>query len=1249
MIPHGPHRHAASDSPARRAVVGTESGTTRGRPVARNADAVLPTETTMLLNWNHVGVYELSHRVGRGRSGEVWRGHRSGSMREVALKVFFEPLEDKNAFYGAAESWSPLGGDADNVVPFLHADIDRDRAYVVSEFRAHGSLKDWLQEHGGRAPSYARAVEILSRVLHGLEQLHGHGILHGDLKPSNVLRYEGEWQLIDFGMSHVLDLNKTDMVYEAPEIAEGASSSVASDLWSAGAIFYELVTGRLPCAEELSIRHLNQQVPNGLRTILRLALSRKVSERFSSAREFLKALKVRAPFVFDAQSNITASTEKRRGLATPISSAGITRTPHVTDLALATEQVVESYRQTSMEFCANINLVNLPDTDLNITKRTLQIQQLYVALRVHSAAAITGYREPSRDETRRAGVGDGFELEKRRLFDRLISAGRRPPTEGLQDSGPAVFIGERLSASRRLVLLGDPGAGKTTLIKWLATVYLLGLKNDPCFRGRPDVCSLPDKDWLPIIIRCRDLDSKALGGSVDELLFHTLNLAAMAPQQRILLRDVLRERLETDRAILLVDGLDEITDLAARRSFWRMLCLILRKVRNATVVVTSRIVGYRAMGLRISRHFAFEHVVVADLSHADKDRFAKQWASVTERPEHQDLVAQELIHSVHSSECIERLTGNPMLLTTLALVKRRFNKLPRNRASLYAEALQVVLAWRSAADAPLESPEALPQVEYLAYAMCSRGLHQLREGEILGLLQQMRIEYPNLRQLHAHSPEVFLKLLSDRTGLLVHVGETDHFGQSAQVYEFRHLTFQEYLAGLALVHGFFPNRNRHYSLAENVRRLVESTSEQDCNSGSRERVVSENWREAIRFCVASCQHDVVDEVLQAVLVPGDEECWELSQSRAVLGALCLADEPHVSDQVASQTLHCFLGIIEQHDGQEGTSTSVNQVVHELGKSAFRDLLQEQLLEAFRQESSVKRERFGVLFAVNSYHTAPEGGKALERWLDDRVRELGGNEVQTISACLAIMEVGYHGKPNMRDGSAEQLLALLDRGGAAAHAAAWALQYLRVRKGKKCMPWDAEPTALERLTKLVANASADQRAVVHAAQILGRKQFVPAIPALIERLSGADGTDVVYAACRGLVAIGTPAIEPLMAALDGDPDPYLRGWASAVLEQLDPDDVHWEKYLNDGIRAIRCKALGRLLRRAGIDGIERQLLSRNLDGKPPWLDPADMIGPQRLEEAAKILQTTYEDVQNRYRSLAQRFSLLLRPVKEQGPA
>ena len=160
------------------------------------------------------------------------------------------------------------------------------------------------------------------------------------------------------------------------------------------------------------------------------------------------------------------------------------------------------YRELALKACDIIDLANLPEDDRHLASRELELRRLYVALwmRVEIQAG-----DDVDDKTLAA-------LEKRRAV--AWGGGGRD-----NDGESRVSLGERLQASRRLVVLGDPGAGKSTLLRWLASAYLLRLKNDPDWGDLPDIASLPDTGWLPILIRCRDLPPQA--DTLDDMLYHS--------------------------------------------------------------------------------------------------------------------------------------------------------------------------------------------------------------------------------------------------------------------------------------------------------------------------------------------------------------------------------------------------------------------------------------------------------------------------------------------------------------------------------------------------------------------------------------------------------------------------------------------------------------------------------------------------------------------------------------------------------
>jgi predicted NACHT family NTPase len=568
-------------------------------------------------------------------------------------------------------------------------------------------------------------------------------------------------------------------------------------------------------------------------------------------------------------------------------------------------QARQRYREIALESCDIIDLSNLPEDRHTVTRtRELQLRRLYVPLRVRVEMEAGKDFDPD----------DLEKMEAMREQMRLNKVGRGTEPEDETENRHAA--GTRLRKVKRMVILGDPGAGKTTLLRWIATAYLLRLKQDEAFKKLPDAKTLPDRDWLPILIRCRDLTGACETGTLDDVLNEALRKTHLQEKETLALQAVMRERLVQGTAILMIDGLDEISNPRTRARFSTQIEGLAMAFPKAPMIVTSRIVGYREMFFKIGR--GFEHVTICGFSKEEKDTFARLWCEATELPARSEKAADELIHAIHSANRIERLTGNPMLLTTMALVKRKVGKLPKKRAKLYEEAVKVLLNWRSEVDDPIDEDEALPQLEYIALAMSKRGVQQLRRDEIIELMEEVRCEFPNLRTMKNHEPEEFLKLLERRTGIIIEAGEVRHNGRNKPVFEFRHLSFQEYLAALALIEGRFPGRDKHKPLAHYIAPLPGETEIRD-----NERTVKDNWREVLRLCVDCCNDNDVDEVLMAILTPLKTEIFgETARPRAILAASCLVDEPNVSDETAKIILKRFGQQMTEHDDGFGRESIV---------------------------------------------------------------------------------------------------------------------------------------------------------------------------------------------------------------------------------------------------------------------------------------------------------------------------------------
>ena len=395
--------------------------------------------------------------------------------------------------------------------------------------------------------------------------------------------------------------------------------------------------------------------------------------------------------------------------------------------------------------------------------------------------------------------------------DRIPNAGV-PSPDGVPDEiGPKA--GRRRSArstrargggpaqDARLAILAAPGGGKSTLLKRLAVAY--------AFPERRLLTAeqLPDRAWLPLIVRCRQLESVATT-PIREILASIAERAEM-PQRRAEFDALVSGALVNGDVLLLVDGLDEIADGSDRVGFVKQLRTFLATYPGVSMVVTSRVAGFRVVGSALSH--VCDHYRVSDFDDGDIESLTVAW--------HREVVgdtqatiddARRLASRIVESDRVRRLASNPLLLTTLLLVKRWVGDLPRKRSVLYEKAIEVLLmTWNVEGHRPIDKEEALPQLAYVAFAMSVDGVQTISGTRLRELLIEARAALPEVLAYAQIPVSEFVRRIEDRSSVLSLTGHDIEAGRTVSVYEFKHLTFQEYLTALAVV-----DRNLPPELAE---------------------------------------------------------------------------------------------------------------------------------------------------------------------------------------------------------------------------------------------------------------------------------------------------------------------------------------------------------------------------------------------------------------------------------------------------
>ncbi|NEP53629.1 MAG: NACHT domain-containing protein, partial [Moorea sp. SIO3C2] len=269
-----------------------------------------------------------------------------------------------------------------------------------------------------------------------------------------------------------------------------------------------------------------------------------------------------------------------------------------------------------------------------------------------------------------------------------------------------VDLAKAIQDSQYSVILGDPGAGKTTLLKYLALHFATAQRDDQETVLAGEANENLGQTRLPVFFRIADY-AERLATESDLSLQQFLREFSQQWQTEFTnqpeqdtdttIFEHLRHKLDNGKCLVLLDGLDEVFNQEIRQQIVKQIEEFVTKFHNNKFVITSRIAGYREV--KLSQRFS--HFTITEMEPEQVERFLDRWCLAVEKAQRPDASQHywqqeadhqsgELKEAIAASEGVKRMTGNPLLLTILALIHRNGSRLPNQRVKLYELAVQTL-------------------------------------------------------------------------------------------------------------------------------------------------------------------------------------------------------------------------------------------------------------------------------------------------------------------------------------------------------------------------------------------------------------------------------------------------------------------------------------------------------------------------------------------------------------------------------
>lgn len=511
-------------------------------------------------------------------------------------------------------------------------------------------------------------------------------------------------------------------------------------------------------------------------------------------------------------------------------------------------------------------------------------------------------------------------------------------------------IGFFLKKSKKIVVLGSSGQGKTILCNWMLTGFSDKRINTEKFEKLEDKKAVENLSLLPIIIKCKSIGNYNFPNTLEDIIRIALKDNQFDSN---FIEDFIKTINHTsakEELLIIVDGLDEIDTVENLGKFSELIQDISNKLPNCYFVLTSRLNSYKEVDHKIGA--GFKNIIVDELDEKKQRKLIEKFSKIYNLP-------HDTTHKILGSfdnKHTETFIKTPLILTNICLIYQKEGMVPKRIDELYESVLKLMFKRVGTQNRLPNCPdtELRRLLAWVAYEFCKENKERFSDCEFKRIIKEYK-ERNDLTESYLDNPNQILDYLCQRVNIFNNIGFRKVKADFHHFYEFRHRSYKEFLAGVSLASinnssikkddDFVATINQHLKVFESASVTYE-------NRNVNYLKVSENWIEPINFALMLSDKEDTIEVLEN-LIQGNESYTQLEyETRVALAATVLVDITDESyEKIAVKIIRSLALCLNDDDDIYLPGNTIRSVLlnNKLSNSIWKKTVFETLINLFLSE------------------------------------------------------------------------------------------------------------------------------------------------------------------------------------------------------------------------------------------------------------------------------------------------------------